>query len=89
MIITSLTMPFFHFTKASFFLLIIYYLFSENDETGVMDSLLEALQSGAAFRERRKRAPRPRGESCNNSLLVVEASTSVWRATDSISTEAD
>uniref|UniRef100_A0A674MVI3 Diaphanous-related formin 3 n=1 Tax=Takifugu rubripes TaxID=31033 RepID=A0A674MVI3_TAKRU len=33
---------------------------AENDETGVMDSLLEALQSGAAFRERRKRAPRPR-----------------------------
>ncbi|MEQ2249391.1 hypothetical protein ILYODFUR_028693 [Ilyodon furcidens] len=32
----------------------------ENDETGVMDSLLEALQSGAAFRERRKRVPRPR-----------------------------
>uniref|UniRef100_A0A674NW50 Diaphanous-related formin 3 n=1 Tax=Takifugu rubripes TaxID=31033 RepID=A0A674NW50_TAKRU len=28
---------------------------AENDETGVMDSLLEALQSGAAFRERRKR----------------------------------
>uniref|UniRef100_A0A4W6D744 Diaphanous-related formin 3 n=1 Tax=Lates calcarifer TaxID=8187 RepID=A0A4W6D744_LATCA len=41
---------------------------AENDETGVMDSLLEALQSGAAFRDRRKRAPRPRGEShilCN------------------------
>uniref|UniRef100_A0A669DXP1 Diaphanous-related formin 3 n=1 Tax=Oreochromis niloticus TaxID=8128 RepID=A0A669DXP1_ORENI len=36
---------------------------AENDETGVMDSLLEALQSGAAFRDRRKRAPRPRGES--------------------------
>uniref|UniRef100_A0A3Q2FNN5 Diaphanous-related formin 3 n=1 Tax=Cyprinodon variegatus TaxID=28743 RepID=A0A3Q2FNN5_CYPVA len=34
---------------------------AENDETGVMDSLLEALQSGAAFRERRKRVPRPRG----------------------------
>ncbi|KAI4830064.1 hypothetical protein KUCAC02_001717, partial [Chaenocephalus aceratus] len=34
-----------------------------NDETGVMDSLLEALQSGAAFRDRRKRAPRPRGVS--------------------------
>ncbi|XP_042287035.1 protein diaphanous homolog 3-like isoform X6 [Thunnus maccoyii] len=34
---------------------------AENDETGVMDSLLEALQSGAAFRDRRKRAPRPRG----------------------------
>ncbi|XP_047220118.1 protein diaphanous homolog 3-like isoform X2 [Girardinichthys multiradiatus] len=33
---------------------------AENDETGVMDSLLEALQSGAAFRERRKRVPRPR-----------------------------
>ncbi|XP_064816364.1 protein diaphanous homolog 3-like, partial [Oncorhynchus masou masou] len=31
-----------------------------SDETGVMDSLLEALQSGAAFRDRRKRAPRPR-----------------------------
>uniref|UniRef100_A0A674N830 Diaphanous-related formin 3 n=1 Tax=Takifugu rubripes TaxID=31033 RepID=A0A674N830_TAKRU len=49
---------------------------AENDETGVMDSLLEALQSGAAFRERRKRAPRPRGESCTNSLLVVERSIS-------------
>uniref|UniRef100_A0A667Z157 Diaphanous-related formin 3 n=1 Tax=Myripristis murdjan TaxID=586833 RepID=A0A667Z157_9TELE len=36
---------------------------AENDETGVMDSLLEALQSGAAFRDRRKRVPRPRGES--------------------------
>ncbi|XP_062869378.1 protein diaphanous homolog 3 isoform X2 [Trichomycterus rosablanca] len=33
---------------------------AEKDETGVMDSLLEALQSGAAFRDRRKRAPRPR-----------------------------
>uniref|UniRef100_A0A670IPJ6 Diaphanous related formin 3 n=1 Tax=Podarcis muralis TaxID=64176 RepID=A0A670IPJ6_PODMU len=30
-------------------------LFTEGDETGVMDSLLEALQSGAAFRDRRKR----------------------------------
>ncbi|XP_032082156.1 protein diaphanous homolog 3 [Thamnophis elegans] len=29
---------------------------TEKDETGVMDSLLEALQSGAAFRDRRKRA---------------------------------
>lgn len=48
--------------------------FLENDETGVMDSLLEALQSGAAFRERRKRAPRPRGESCNKSFLDIEAS---------------
>ncbi|KAF5896738.1 protein diaphanous 3-like isoform X1, partial [Clarias magur] len=33
---------------------------AENDQTGVMDSLLEALQSGDAFRGRRKRAPRPR-----------------------------
>ncbi len=40
-----------------------FLCFSENDETGVMDSLLEALQSGAAFRDRRKRAPRPRGMS--------------------------
>ncbi|MGH0164078.1 UNVERIFIED_CONTAM: hypothetical protein FKN15_052834 [Acipenser sinensis] len=37
---------------------------TESDETGVMDSLLEALQSGAAFRDRRKRAPRPKGEYC-------------------------
>ncbi|NXJ12060.1 DIAP3 protein, partial [Odontophorus gujanensis] len=31
---------------------------TEGEETGVMDSLLEALQSGAAFRDRRKRIPR-------------------------------
>ncbi|XP_057204917.1 protein diaphanous homolog 2 isoform X2 [Triplophysa rosa] len=30
----------------------------EGDETGVMDSLMEAIQSGAAFRDRRKRTPR-------------------------------
>ncbi|KAM9461087.1 protein diaphanous homolog 3 [Clarias gariepinus] len=36
---------------------------AENDQTGVMDSLLEALQSGDAFRGRRKRAPRPRDEA--------------------------
>uniref|UniRef100_A0A3Q0SBH7 Diaphanous related formin 2 n=1 Tax=Amphilophus citrinellus TaxID=61819 RepID=A0A3Q0SBH7_AMPCI len=30
----------------------------EGDETGVMDCLMEALQSGAAFRDRRKRTPR-------------------------------
>uniref|UniRef100_A0A674H097 Diaphanous related formin 2 n=1 Tax=Taeniopygia guttata TaxID=59729 RepID=A0A674H097_TAEGU len=34
----------------------------EGDETGVMDSLLEALQSGAAFRDRRKRTPRAPGK---------------------------
>lgn len=33
---------------------------NEGEETGVMDSLLEALQSGAAFRDRRKRTPRPK-----------------------------
>lgn len=37
-------------------------LFTEGEETGVMDSLLEALQSGAAFRDRRKRTPRPKGD---------------------------
>uniref|UniRef100_A0A3B5MDT7 Diaphanous-related formin 2 n=1 Tax=Xiphophorus couchianus TaxID=32473 RepID=A0A3B5MDT7_9TELE len=31
---------------------------NKGDETGVMDSLMEALQSGAAFRDRRKRTPR-------------------------------
>uniref|UniRef100_A0A8C3CT23 Diaphanous related formin 3 n=1 Tax=Cairina moschata TaxID=8855 RepID=A0A8C3CT23_CAIMO len=35
---------------------------TEGEETGVMDSLLEALQSGAAFRDRRKRIPRGKGE---------------------------
>uniref|UniRef100_A0A8B9C1B4 Diaphanous related formin 3 n=1 Tax=Anser brachyrhynchus TaxID=132585 RepID=A0A8B9C1B4_9AVES len=35
---------------------------TEGEETGVMDSLLEALQSGAAFRDRRKRIPRAKGE---------------------------
>uniref|UniRef100_A0A4W3GZC5 Diaphanous-related formin 3 n=1 Tax=Callorhinchus milii TaxID=7868 RepID=A0A4W3GZC5_CALMI len=42
---------------------------SEGDETGVMDSLLEALQSGAAFRDRRKRTPRPKGEYCTYLML--------------------
>uniref|UniRef100_A0A803VS26 Diaphanous related formin 3 n=1 Tax=Ficedula albicollis TaxID=59894 RepID=A0A803VS26_FICAL len=35
---------------------------TEGEETGVMDSLLEALQSGAAFRDRRRRTPRSKGE---------------------------
>ncbi|XP_071069094.1 protein diaphanous homolog 2 isoform X3 [Dasypus novemcinctus] len=35
----------------------------EGDETGVMDNLLEALQSGAAFRDRRKRIPRNPGNA--------------------------
>ncbi|EGV92460.1 Protein diaphanous-like 2 [Cricetulus griseus] len=43
----------------------------EGDETGVMDNLLEALQSGAAFRDRRKRIPRNPGktQSCCHSLV--------------------
>uniref|UniRef100_A0AAY4DPQ9 Diaphanous-related formin 3 n=1 Tax=Denticeps clupeoides TaxID=299321 RepID=A0AAY4DPQ9_9TELE len=49
---------------------------AENDETGVMDSLLEALQSGAAFRDRRKRAPRPRGES----TLPLSSTSSLHRS---------
>lgn len=44
---------------------------AENDETGVMDSLLEALQSGAAFRDRRKRAPRPR----ENQQMIISPSS--------------
>uniref|UniRef100_A0A8B9E9I0 Diaphanous related formin 3 n=1 Tax=Anser cygnoides TaxID=8845 RepID=A0A8B9E9I0_ANSCY len=40
---------------------------TEGEETGVMDSLLEALQSGAAFRDRRKRIPRrPVLKACNH-----------------------
>uniref|UniRef100_A0A4W3H268 Diaphanous-related formin 3 n=1 Tax=Callorhinchus milii TaxID=7868 RepID=A0A4W3H268_CALMI len=42
---------------------------SEGDETGVMDSLLEALQSGAAFRDRRKRTPRPKAGCPKNGLF--------------------
>ncbi|XP_050166725.1 protein diaphanous homolog 2 isoform X3 [Myiozetetes cayanensis] len=44
----------------------------EGDETGVMDSLLEALQSGAAFRDRRKRTPRPQ----DNKRVALERSRS-------------
>ncbi|XP_014810685.1 PREDICTED: protein diaphanous homolog 2 isoform X2 [Calidris pugnax] len=43
----------------------------EGDETGVMDSLLEALQSGAAF-NRRKRMPRPQ----DNRRVTLERSRS-------------
>ncbi|XP_061690210.1 protein diaphanous homolog 2 isoform X5 [Syngnathoides biaculeatus] len=42
----------------------------EGDETGVMDSLMEALQSGAAFRDRRKRTPR--NETKNLNALPLE-----------------
>ncbi|XP_056396531.1 protein diaphanous homolog 2 [Hyla sarda] len=44
----------------------------EGDETGVMDSLLEALQSGAAFRDRRKRTPKAN----ENRLHALERSRS-------------
>ncbi|XP_051485948.1 protein diaphanous homolog 2 isoform X3 [Apus apus] len=44
----------------------------EGDETGVMDSLLEALQSGAAFRDRRKRTPRAQ----DNRRVTLERSRS-------------
>uniref|UniRef100_A0A8C3J6C9 Diaphanous related formin 3 n=1 Tax=Calidris pygmaea TaxID=425635 RepID=A0A8C3J6C9_9CHAR len=47
---------------------------TEGEETGVMDSLLEALQSGAAFRDRRKRTPRPKGEySSNHTAACAES----------------
>ena len=45
-------------------------LFTEGDETGVMDSLLEALQSGAAFRDRRKRTPKPKGDHYASFMLL-------------------
>ncbi|XP_065413292.1 protein diaphanous homolog 2 isoform X3 [Chrysemys picta bellii] len=44
----------------------------EGDETGVMDNLLEALQSGAAFRDRRKRTPRMQ----DNRRVTLERSRS-------------
>ncbi|KAF7244930.1 hypothetical protein EYD10_08894 [Varanus komodoensis] len=40
----------------------------EGEETGVMDNLLEALQSGAAFRDRRKRMPRTQGRTIHPSI---------------------
>uniref|UniRef100_A0A8C5U1J9 Diaphanous related formin 2 n=1 Tax=Malurus cyaneus samueli TaxID=2593467 RepID=A0A8C5U1J9_9PASS len=45
----------------------------EGDETGVMDSLLEALQSGAAFRDRRKRTPRAQGKGTLQTLILNRA----------------
>uniref|UniRef100_A0A672FH23 Diaphanous related formin 1 n=1 Tax=Salarias fasciatus TaxID=181472 RepID=A0A672FH23_SALFA len=46
---------------------------AEGDETGIMDGLLEALQSGAAFR--RKRGPRQAGTSTH--IFLIIASTHV------------
>lgn len=62
----------------------VFLLFSEGDETGVMDSLLEALQSGAAFRDRRKRAPRPQGKILYEKL-VEWTKTVLQRFTNSFS----
>uniref|UniRef100_F6ZI99 Diaphanous related formin 1 n=1 Tax=Ornithorhynchus anatinus TaxID=9258 RepID=F6ZI99_ORNAN len=45
---------------------------AEGEETGVMDSLLEALQSGAAFR--RKRAPRQANRKAGCAVTAVLAS---------------
>ncbi|XP_038626784.1 protein diaphanous homolog 1 [Tachyglossus aculeatus] len=45
---------------------------AEGEETGVMDSLLEALQSGAAFR--RKRAPRQANRKAGCALTAILAS---------------
>lgn len=42
-------------------------VFTEDDETGIMDGLLEALQSGAAFR--RKRGPRQAGTQVTSRTL--------------------
>uniref|UniRef100_A0A8C6Z5R6 Diaphanous related formin 2 n=1 Tax=Nothoprocta perdicaria TaxID=30464 RepID=A0A8C6Z5R6_NOTPE len=44
----------------------------EGDETGVMDNLLEALQSGAAFRDRRKRTPRSQANCSIRFLLSAK-----------------
>lgn len=47
----------------------IFCSLTEGDETGVMDSLMEALQSGAAFRDRRKRTPR-NGKGAKNIVFI-------------------
>lgn len=46
------------------FVLLFMCFLPEGDETGVMDCLMEALQSGAAFRDRRKRTPRNGKADC-------------------------
>uniref|UniRef100_A0AAY4DQ38 Diaphanous related formin 1 n=1 Tax=Denticeps clupeoides TaxID=299321 RepID=A0AAY4DQ38_9TELE len=44
---------------------------AEGDETGIMDGLLEALQSGAAFR--RKRGPRQAGNDSHRAIIYFHA----------------
>lgn len=48
-------------------LILCFAVFTEDDETGIMDGLLEALQSGAAFR--RKRGPRQAGKHRQEIIL--------------------
>ncbi|XP_069575929.1 protein diaphanous homolog 1-like [Brachyistius frenatus] len=55
---------------------------AEGDETGIMDGLLEALQSGAAFR--RKRGPRQADSIVSLSQLVLET---CWPTTDELVTQ--
>lgn len=57
---------------SSFFASVLCSL-TEGDETGVMDSLMEALQSGAAFRDRRKRTPR-NGKAIKSNICTYEMS---------------
>lgn len=45
---------------------------TEGDETGVMDSLMEALKSGEAFRDRRKRTPR-NGKAARTPSLYLDS----------------
>lgn len=78
LMLTELTTLIWFLYLSPVLLLILFHPFlSENDETGVMDSLLEALQSGAAFRDRRKRAPRPRGESHILTFLYTDNDTDI------------
>uniref|UniRef100_A0A8C3GT49 Diaphanous related formin 3 n=1 Tax=Corvus moneduloides TaxID=1196302 RepID=A0A8C3GT49_CORMO len=51
---------------------------TEGEETGVMDSLLEALQSGAAFRDRRKRTPRSKGEYSILDFIFQRKLKALW-----------
>lgn len=48
-----------HLVFVCAYLICFHVVFAGGDETGIMDGLLEALQSGAAFR--RKRGPRQAG----------------------------
>ena len=53
-------------------------MFTEGDETGIMDGLLEALQSGAAFR--RKRGPRQAGTHTHKQSCKSSQSTHMFQS---------